>query len=189
MARIEWHCRKQAAGRERPEKGDHMITKLLRSLAVVPLLVGLGTVAASADTTGTGTNMSMTVPSTATLIARVAVPVTVEITCTLPNLSQFFIFNGPFTFSNGSVTVSQASGTSVNNATGSIGQITCDGTSHSYGVSILASAPLHPGAAAITGSASFTESFFGCLEVPPFGCNFFSFTDSASVLGPLTLSS
>jgi hypothetical protein len=165
-----------------------MFTKLARSVALVPLLIGLGTVSASADTTGTGPNMTMTVPSSATLIARVAIPVTVQITCSAPDLSQFSIFSGPFSNGSASVTVSQASGTGVNNATGSA-QIVCDNQAHSYSVSILASAPFHHGAAAITASASWFEEFFGCLNVPPFGCNFFSFNDSASVQGPLSLTS
>lgn len=165
-----------------------MIGKLARSLAVVPLLVGLGTVSASADTTGTGINMTVTVPSSATLIARVAIPVTVQINCSAPDLSPYFIFSGPFSNGSVSVTVSQAAGTSVNSATGSA-QIVCDNQAHSYSVSILASAPFRRGAAAITASASWFEDFDGCLNVPPFGCNFFSFSDNASVQGPLSLSS
>lgn len=165
-----------------------MISKVLRSMIVLPLLFAAGTVAASADTTGTGSGMSITVPSSATLIARVAIPVTVQITCSAPDLSSFSIFNGPFVNSGGSVTVSQASGRGVNSAVGNInGPITCDNSAHSYNVSIVATAPFHLGQAAITGFATFNESFFGCRNLPPFGCRFFTFQDSASAQGPLTL--
>ena len=165
-----------------------MFSKILRSMIVVPLLIAAGTVAASADTTGTGSGMSITVPSSATLVARVAVPLTVQITCSAPNLSNYFVYNGPYISSGGSVTVSQASGKGVNNATGWInGALNCDGASHSYDVAILATSPFHPGQAAITGSASWNESFWGCLNVAPYGCNYFSFQNSASAQGALTI--
>lgn len=165
-----------------------MITRLFGSMILLPALLAAGTVGASADTTGNGSGMSLTVPSSAALIARVAIPVTVQISCRPPDLSVYSIFNSPFVNSSGAVTVSQPSGRSVNSATGFVsGQIICDNTSHAYAVSILATAPFRTGQAAITGSASWTESFFGCLNVPPFGCNFFTFQNAVSAQGPLSL--
>ena len=165
-----------------------MFSKILRSMIVVPLLLAAGTVAASADTTGTGSGMSITVPSSATLVARVAVPLTVQITCSAPSLSNYYVYYGPFVNSGSSFTVSQASGRGVNSASGSIsGAIICDGASHSYDVSILASSPFHTGQAAITASASWGESFYGCLNVAPYGCNYFNLQDSASAQGALTI--
>jgi hypothetical protein len=169
-----------------------MFAKVLRSLAVLPLLLAASTAvaSASADTTGTGSGMSITLPNSATLIARVAVPVSAQITCSPPDLSNYNIYGGPYFYSNGSVTVSQASGRTVNSATGFVnGQIVCDNTAHSYDISVLASAPFHNGAAAITGSASWTEQFYGCLNVYPYGCNYFTFQNSASAQGALSLSS
>jgi len=165
-----------------------MWSKVIRSLVVVPVLVAMGTVAAAADTTGTGNNMTLTVPSSATLIARVAVPVTIQIQCTgALDTSTFYYLNGPFYNSGGTVTVSQASGRTVNSATGSVNQlIQCDGLSHSYQVSVLASAPFRTGQAAITSSASWSESVYGCSYV--LGCGYFSVQASASAQGPLTLS-
>jgi hypothetical protein len=160
----------------------------LRSLVVVPVLIALGTVAAAADTTGTGSNMTLTVPSSATLIARVAVPVTVQIQCTGSlDTSGFYYIQGPYFSSNASVTISQASGRTVNSATGYVNQtLVCDGTTHSYDVSVLASAPFRNGQAAITSSAGWTESLWGCSYF--LGCNYFSVQANASVQGPISLS-
>jgi len=165
-----------------------MLSKLIRSLLVVPILVALGTVAAAADTTGTGNNMTLTVPSSAKLIARVAVPVTIQIQCTGGiDTSTFYYLPGPYYNSNASVTISQASGRTVNSASGSVNQaIQCDGLSHSYSVSVLASAPLRTGQAAITSSATWFESVYGCSYV--LGCGYFSSQASASAQGPLALS-
>ena len=164
-----------------------MFSKVVRSLLVVPVLVVMGTVAAAADTTGTGNNMTLTVPSSATLIARVAVPVTIQIQCTGNiDTSTFYYFNGPYYNSNGTVTVSQPSGRTVNSATGGINQpIQCDGASHAYSVSVLASAPFRTVSAAITASASWAEYIYGCSYV--LGCGSFSVQASASAQGPLSL--
>jgi len=165
-----------------------MLSKVIRSLVVVPVLVAMGTVGAAADTTGTGNNMTLTVPSSATLIARVAVPVTIQIECTGGiDTSTFYYLNGPYYSSGASVTVSQPSGRTVNSATGTTNQaIQCDGASHSYQVSVLASAPFRTGQAAITSSANWSEYLYGCSYV--LGCGSFSAQASASAQGPLTLS-
>jgi hypothetical protein len=165
-----------------------MFSKVLRSLVVVPVLVAMGTVAAAADTTGTGSNMTLTVPSSATLIAKVAVPVTIQIQCTGSiDLSSFYYIQGPYFSSNGAVTISQASGRTVNSATGYLSQsIACDGTTHSYPVSVLANAPFRNGQAAITASAGWSEYLWGCSYY--FGCNSFSVQANASVQGPISLS-
>lgn len=165
-----------------------MFTKILRSLAVVPVLLVMGTVVAAADTSGTGNNMTLTVPSSATLIAKVAVPVTIQITCTGGiDTSSFFYLQGPYYSTSATVTVSQPSGRTVNSATGSTYQpIQCDGALHSYQFSVLASAPFRNGQAAITGSANWSEYVYGCSYT--LGCGSFSAQASASVQGPLTLS-
>jgi len=167
-----------------------MITKLLRSMFVLPLLLVYGMVGASADTTGTGSNMMITAPASATLTARVAMTVTVQVECSAPDLSQYTIFYPPTIFFNsGTVFVSQASRTSVNRTMSGFGPVTCDGTSYPYTVYLTANtAPFHPGPAAIFATASWTEQWGGCLNVAPYTCSFLSVTDSASVQGPLTLS-
>jgi len=165
-----------------------MFGKLLRSLVVVPVLVAMGTVGAAADTTGTGNNMTLTVPSSATLIARVAVPVTIDISCTGSiDTSTFYYLQGPYYYSSASVTVSQASGRAVNSATGYTNQtIQCDGVSHSYPISVLASTPFHNGQAAITSSANWSEYVYGCSYV--LGCGSFSAQANASAQAALSLS-
>jgi len=165
-----------------------MLSKVIRSLFVVPVLLVMGTVAAAAATTGTGNNMTLTVPSSATLIARVAVPVTIQIQCTGGiDTSTFYYLQGPYYNSIGTVTVSQPAGQTVNSATGTVNQaILCDGASHSYQVSVLASAPFHTGQAAITSSASWSEFVYGCSYV--LGCGYFSAQAGASAQGPLALS-
>lgn len=165
-----------------------MFSKVIRSLVVVPVLLVMGTIGAAADTTGSGYNMTLTQPSSATLIARVAVPVTVQIQCTGSlDTSSFYYLNGPYYNSNGTVTVSQAQGRTVNSATGWINQaIVCDGASHSYQVSVLASSPFRNGQAAITSSASWSEWVYGCSYY--LGCGSFSVQASATAQGQLTLS-
>jgi hypothetical protein len=165
-----------------------MFSKVIRSLVVVPVLILVGTIGAAADSSGTGNNMTLTVPSAATLIARVAVPVTVKIQCTGGiDTSTFYYLNGPYYNSGASVTVSQASGRTVNSATGTTNQpILCDGAAHSYQVSVLANAPFRTGQAAITSSASWNEYVYGCSYV--LGCGSFQASASASAQGPLTLS-
>jgi hypothetical protein len=167
-----------------------MITKFLRSMLVLPLLMVFGMVGASADTAATGSNMTITVPASTTLIARVAVAVTVQVKCTAPDLSQYTIFYPPTVFFNtGTVTVSQAFGTSVNNARGEFAPVICDGNTDPYTVYLTATTvPFHPGPAAIFATASWTEQWGGCLNAAPYTCSYFSVTDSASVQGPLTLS-
>jgi hypothetical protein len=164
-----------------------MFSKVIRSLVVVPVLIVMGTIGAAADTTGTGYNMTLTVPSSATLIARVAVPVTIQIQCTGGiDTSTFYYLQGPYYNSGGSVTVSQPAGRTVNNATGTVNQaIVCDGASHAYQVSVLASAPFRSGQTAITSSASWSESVYGCSWV--LGCGYFSSQASATAQGQLTL--
>lgn len=165
-----------------------MVTKILRSLAAVPVLLVTTAVVAAADTTGTGYNMTLTVPSSATLIAKVAVPVTMQIACTGSlDTSSFYYINGPFYSSNASVTVSQSQGRTVNSATGSTNQpIVCDGAAHSYQISVIANAPFRTGQAAITGSANWSEYVYGCSYT--LGCGSFSVQANASAQGPLTLS-
>jgi len=164
-----------------------MFHKLLGSLVVVPVLLVMGAVAASADSSGTGYNMTITVPSSATLIARVAVPVTVQIACTgSVDTSGFWQVYGPYFSQGASVTISQPSGRSVNSATGFVnGPIACDGVTHSYQVSVLASAPFRNGQAAITASANWSEYGYGCGYM---GCNSFSASANATAQGALSLS-
>ncbi len=165
-----------------------MLHKLLRSFALVPVLLLATVVAAAADTTGTGNNMTLTVPSSATLIARAAVPVTVSVQCTGSiDTSSFYYLQGPYYNSTIAVTVSQPSGKSVNSATGfSSGPIACNGSTETFPVSIVASVPFHRGAAAITASAQWSESVWGCSYV--LGCGYFSVQANATAQGPLSLS-
>jgi len=165
-----------------------MLNKLLRSFALLPVLLLATAVAAAADTTGSGNNMTLTVPSSATLIARVAVPVTVSIQCTGSlDTSSFYYLQGPYYNSNVAVTVSQPSGKTVNSATGFAGvPINCDGTTQTLPVSVLASVPFHQGAAAITASAQWSESVYGCSYV--LGCGYFSVQANATAQGALSLS-
>jgi hypothetical protein len=168
-----------------------MLSKLLRSLAIVPALLVVTAVVAAADTTGTGNNMTITVPSSATLIARVAVPVTIQIQCTNTlDLTGISVYNGPYIYSSATVTVSQPAGRTVNSATGYTSQqIACDGATHSYQVSVLASAPFKNGAAAITSQANWSEYAYGCGYVNNnFFCGQFSAQANASAQGPLSLS-
>ncbi len=167
-----------------------MITKFLRSLFILPLLMVFGMVGASADTSATGNNMTITVPSSATLTARVALAVSIQVQCVAED-SQYTNFFYPVTvfFNTGTTTVLQASGTTVNRARADFGPITCDGTTHTYTAYLAAgTAPFHPGPAAIFASATWFEQFGGCLISDPTNCGFFEFTNSASVQGPITLS-
>lgn len=166
-----------------------MLHKLL-SLAAVPVMLLMGSVAASADTSGTGYNMTVTAPSSATLIAKVAIPVTIQIQCSGnfdPSTLGFWFYYPPYYSSNATVTVSQAAGRSVNSATGLVNQaLVCDGISRPYSVSLLANAPFRNGQAAITVSASWSEFVSGYSFTS--GYTTVSASASASAQGPLTLS-
>src|SRR2546423_6673136 len=136
--------------RLRPAEGKNMLSKVLRSTLVLPVLMVFGMVGASAATTDTGSNMTITVPSKATLTARVGVEVTVQVSCSAPDLSAYTLWYPATVFYNsGSVTVSQAAGNSVAHANAGFGPITCDGNTYPYSLYMEAgSVPFHPGPAA-----------------------------------------
>jgi len=169
-----------------------MTSRILRSLLVTLgalALVGLETAGVSASTTGTGTNMTITVPSSASVTARVAVPLTVQVTCTAPDLSGYIItYPATVFFNSGGVSITQALGQSVTTAIAGFGPVTCDGNTYSYSVLVVSgTSPFHGGKALVQASASWNEQWGGCLISDPTNCGFFSVTDSASVVGTISL--
>jgi hypothetical protein len=95
-----------------------------------------------------GATATFTMASTAKLIARTTLQISLTATCTLPAGATFF---GAFA----DVTVSQASGRVIVSAGGG-SSITCDGTAQTFQVLAtppVGTAPFHGGPASATGSA------------------------------------
>jgi hypothetical protein len=120
--------------------------RLLGAL-LFPALLALVPTGASAGGGGTGATsqgMTLSVPATATVVNRLAIPVTVTATCApLPN------FQG----GNLAVGIEEAAGSSIANGAGYLAGLVCDNAPHDYVVTVTAfpnGPPFHGGPAVMT---------------------------------------
>src|SRR2546421_1211292 len=107
MPIVHWTTR---AYRTLDFKEISMVKRFLLSPGVLPIMLLAAPVIASAETIGSGSGMTISIPSSVDVLARVAASVPVSISC------NGFDQQSAYNYGSLQVTLSQASGKTVNSA-------------------------------------------------------------------------